>query len=835
VVLECNEDGFNEVNLRSICAIGESSKTRVEQGYIGQKGIGFKSVFMAADRVHIQSGHLCFQFSHRPGDSGMGMITPLWEESLPSTGERCTRITLDLRETGSPADAMQRNREIHQQLNDIHDAILIFLKKIQKLEILFFDQECGEGGEPFKTITHSIERTGAGAICKKHTQAVGQGAETAIRHYHITEHIATGLAKAQGRTYSESEEASRAYSRGEVILAFPLTAESVPVLENQWVFAFLPVRQMGFKFLVHADFDTQANRQGIVTSSARNEGLAAGIADAFANAVVELCGHPTLRFRWMRYLPEQNAYPWDSFWKGVIDKIKDRLAVKEVLVPARSVALRRIRDLQNLRNDAITRDGQPLLPDTYPEKYISTQYDKSDLTRLDDFGLDYMAMDNLIARARADLASGNSRMKTSLDSDWHTRVADLLHRPFRQGWSVRISEVKALDLIPLKTGQWTSTNAGPVYYDILEGTGLMIPSALNMRVVDPTAVANGSRKRLFDAVGVQTASVSSVQNSVATKCGDPGLGLSESVECLRFLYLTQRFGRPNVPAPLIYDHHCVVRNGRNVDVYTRTNHPYDAAQLFYATVSGPAPGSGAPGFNVLFVNDAYFTESPSLPAAGPAERQTVIITRWADWLAAFCSLTTSVSIYDIHRSELTPFGSYIAQHRPDKFVGLLQKNWTEGLGSKAQQDGRIIDTISQIPVLCQGAGVTLRPLKSTYLPFPELVAISSRFMADGEFFPWLKLEISLEDPEAAGVEEWRALGSAFGRQHGGHSILEVALAVLKYIVDANPIEPERPLPRPDRMPKLYTYLQSRIGEATHPDECRQIIRYLQRFLEISYI
>jgi len=301
----------------------------------------------------------------------------------------------------------------------------------------------------------------------------------------------------------------------------------------------------------------------------------------------------------------------------------------------------------------------------------------------------------------------------------------------------------------------------------------MIPSALDMRVVDPAAAANASRKRLFDAVGVQRASVSSVQNSVAIKCADDDLGLAENVECLHFSYLTQRFGKPNVSAPLIYDRRCVVRNGRNVHVYTRTNHPYDAAQLFHPTAPGTAPGYGAPGLNVPFVNDTYLMDPPSLAAASPIEGQTVIITRWIDWLTTFCNLTTSVSIYDVNRSKLTKVGKYVAQHRPDKFVGLLQKNWAEGLGSKAQQNDRIIDTISQIPVLCQGPGVALRPLKSTHLPFPELVAISNRFMADSEFFPWLKLETSLEDPAAAaGVEKWRALSSAFGRPHGGHSIIE---------------------------------------------------------------
>ena len=113
VVLECNEDSFNNVNLEAICTIGKNSKTAA-RGYIGNKGIGFKSVFMAADRIHVQSGHLCFRFAHRQGNSGMGMITPIWEESFPSVGGRYTRITLDLQEAGSSEDRTRRNQAIYQ-------------------------------------------------------------------------------------------------------------------------------------------------------------------------------------------------------------------------------------------------------------------------------------------------------------------------------------------------------------------------------------------------------------------------------------------------------------------------------------------------------------------------------------------------------------------------------------------------------------------------------------------------------------------------------------------------------------------------------------------------
>jgi hypothetical protein len=40
-----NELGFQENNIQALCDIGKSTKGKHKQGYIGQKGIGFKSVF----------------------------------------------------------------------------------------------------------------------------------------------------------------------------------------------------------------------------------------------------------------------------------------------------------------------------------------------------------------------------------------------------------------------------------------------------------------------------------------------------------------------------------------------------------------------------------------------------------------------------------------------------------------------------------------------------------------------------------------------------------------------------------------------------------------------
>jgi sensor histidine kinase regulating citrate/malate metabolism len=52
VKIECNEKGFSKENIHALCQIGQSSK-KPGQGYTGEKGIGFKSVFKIANRAHI--------------------------------------------------------------------------------------------------------------------------------------------------------------------------------------------------------------------------------------------------------------------------------------------------------------------------------------------------------------------------------------------------------------------------------------------------------------------------------------------------------------------------------------------------------------------------------------------------------------------------------------------------------------------------------------------------------------------------------------------------------------------------------------------------------------
>jgi hypothetical protein len=242
VVIECNEDGFNEANLRAICNIGSSSKV-AGHGYIGEKGIGFKSVFKVARRVLIQSGDYSFTFTHSPGDVGMGMISPEWDDSADEApDEGWTRITLQLHED---AGAATRHQDILKQLNELDNTMLLFLKKLRRIDVTIYDKDDDELSSTALFI--NVNETTHTAVLTKRRSEAGEEPETTKTYCHVTKHQATGLDKSANRTYSATEEATKSYEKAEVILAFPLTSGGVPVIEAQSIYAFLPVRRLGFK------------------------------------------------------------------------------------------------------------------------------------------------------------------------------------------------------------------------------------------------------------------------------------------------------------------------------------------------------------------------------------------------------------------------------------------------------------------------------------------------------------------------------------------------------------------------------------------------------------
>ena len=242
ILIDSNEDGFEENNVWSICKVAASTKTssQRQRGYIGEKGIGFKSVFKVASKVHIQSEPFSFFFEYSPGD-GFGMITPFYEEHKELPANIRTRITLTL---GAAAEYAKLVKDFTDPKH-LPDSLLMFLTKLKKLTITIHnDVEC-VNETSYSYHYDATERRGK--LIK-----VSLFDPPKVTHYHITKRMTGSLPKDALRPERNQAEA---------VLAFPVDSESIPVIEQQHVFAFLPVRQVGYS--VSETFHPVGKREGL--------------------------------------------------------------------------------------------------------------------------------------------------------------------------------------------------------------------------------------------------------------------------------------------------------------------------------------------------------------------------------------------------------------------------------------------------------------------------------------------------------------------------------------------------------------------------------------------
>jgi hypothetical protein len=167
--------------------------------------------------VHIASGPYRFKLDRR---EKLGMITPIWTSSFAVIPGH---TTFDLQLSNSADTKM-----LSDHLKDIKPSLLLFLQKLRAVTI---DGPLGPQG---RYATIEIRRDDIDASVVNLTRMGGR--PTTERYFKVT-HI-TG-------TYKEEERRKNVTESG-IILAFPLTENEEPIIDNQSVHAFLPLRSYGF-------------------------------------------------------------------------------------------------------------------------------------------------------------------------------------------------------------------------------------------------------------------------------------------------------------------------------------------------------------------------------------------------------------------------------------------------------------------------------------------------------------------------------------------------------------------------------------------------------------
>ena len=158
------------------------------------------------------------------------MVTPIFANHHDIPPDVRTRMTLTLI---NPSEAKKLAKEFY----DIPKTLLLFLSKLKRITMARSDAL-----GPIYEITYTKQVDSVQHLATLTQLSVSNGVADASRlrtvsNNQIKSRLLQNLPQHHSRLHS---------NQAEVVLAFLLNSRSVPVIEQQHVFTFLPIRQVGF-------------------------------------------------------------------------------------------------------------------------------------------------------------------------------------------------------------------------------------------------------------------------------------------------------------------------------------------------------------------------------------------------------------------------------------------------------------------------------------------------------------------------------------------------------------------------------------------------------------
>jgi Holliday junction resolvase-like predicted endonuclease len=300
LVIRNNEIGFNINNIKAISSIGKSTKANQKDvGYIGEKGIGFKSVFVVSSSPHIFSNGFKIKFLKDDPVTGLGYIVPYWVEddfSMSSNpNETVLLLPLEERE-GSETSIYDK---VQTELTKLSVELVLFLKKLKKITIktpnYYASYEAKREGN---YVELSVESTNGNNTSK----------------YLICSQMVSVPENAINKLRSN-------VTQREVSLAFPIGFE----LQQSPLYCYLPTESdTGLPFLVNADFILNASRESIrqdlTWNSWMRDEVSAFAAKSLANILSEK--GEIDRWAWVPVFNSNRVIYWNCLREKVTEALK---------------------------------------------------------------------------------------------------------------------------------------------------------------------------------------------------------------------------------------------------------------------------------------------------------------------------------------------------------------------------------------------------------------------------------------------------------------------------------------------------------------------------------
>lgn len=291
-----NEAGLTQKDVEALCDINRSTKShRSEQ--IGRKGLGWKSVFAVSDRPIVLSHE--FQFCFNVRDLGrLGYVTPetltddVYGREIPTglkqAHQRLATVLLLPLQTSETRSGVQSD-VIHGSMlaNVVREGInklfadpawLLFLRRVRC--VAWEDQTL----HPPRHVT--MERTADKLIMRRSSAGAGTVDRQEICYF-VHRKVFTAPAELCEGTCCDEEiiVAFRPPEAGGTLGVNAVQGETDSRQGRELVFCFLPVRSVGFRFLLHAPWVLTSNREDWHLEHPWNRWLRDCSAHALAEAI----------------------------------------------------------------------------------------------------------------------------------------------------------------------------------------------------------------------------------------------------------------------------------------------------------------------------------------------------------------------------------------------------------------------------------------------------------------------------------------------------------------------------------------------------------------------
>ncbi|KAH7024872.1 uncharacterized protein B0I36DRAFT_434452 [Microdochium trichocladiopsis] len=559
--VDCNETGFTPNNVDAICSIGRSSKA-ARAGYIGEKGIGFKSVFRAADVVWVASGDYNFKFDRQ---EKLGMIAPILEKFPAARRPGWTSYYLQL------SKAYDRE-QLCSELKGLSSNLLLFLQRLTTIRITI---EAAQSLLSRGTTSSWQTVLSKSEITDRADKMVRLQQDSISFEY---------ILKPLDVTNMPAEEKRPGITTTQLLLAFPVDGNGDPTSESQYIYAFLPIRDYSFTFLIQADFLLSASREEIDDLLPWNRKLRDSITNAFIEAVRCFNGGP-LRHAWPRYLPRDDKVR--DFFRPMRKKLLQRLGDEQV-IEAWDGRLAKPNSLTyvpaRFRDDAGVPFTETPITTT---KYVSGKYLEEDLEHLELIGVQKMDEAQFV-KDLTEMVQKYRMLFVKKPASWHEQLANVINgvpEPAREA-------IKPLALIQLDDGSWVRGQKDDIFFPAPSHVKENVPGGLAVLVVNADIAKYAARTQLYQYLGVKyfdPAAIMDVICSLHSKARNHDLlsiAREQLVAQIRFLHANQWRNRSRQSFWVMTERDLLVRSE---GLYYASDDEHSATRYFTGSDRGRFP------------------------------------------------------------------------------------------------------------------------------------------------------------------------------------------------------------------------------------------------------